>query len=231
VSISGDGPYNRLAVSYRSRQRVRHKQREQPPLPSSEERRVEDYARLPYPVSVVRDDEGRKPSWVASVEDLPGCTSRGRTPEIAVSGVSDAVTAWVEAAIREGREVPEPKSRQSHSGRLLLRMPQTLHAELSRVAEREGASLNQFITDVLAAAVAWRAPSRASRAETGAGQPTVQRVDEGRLDDVTDREPVADSRPSSRRRSRWVTAALVANLVLVAAAAVVAILVLIAAWR
>jgi hypothetical protein len=45
----------------------------------------------------------------------------------------------------------------SHSGRLLLRMPQSLHAELARAAEHEGVSLNGFITGALASAVRWRA--------------------------------------------------------------------------
>ena len=39
------------------------------------------------------------------------------------------------------------------------RMPQTLHAELARAAERERVSLNQFITDALSGALGWRAPS------------------------------------------------------------------------
>ena len=39
------------------------------------------------------------------------------------------------------------------SGRLLLRMPRTLHAELARAAEREGTSLNQFITSALSRTV------------------------------------------------------------------------------
>ena len=222
-------------MSYRSRQRLRQKERQRAPVPSHEGRRVDDYVRLPYRVTLDRDDEGGKPSWVASVDDLPGCTSRGRTPETAVSGVSDALAAWIEAAIREGREVPEPRSQQSHSGRLLLRMPQTLHAELSRVAEREGASLNQLITDVLAGTVGWRAPGRGRRAEASAPRPAIQRLGEERLDELGDdsskAEPHADSRSTSHRRSRYVTAALVANFVLVALAAVVAILVLIAAWR
>ncbi len=44
-----------------------------------------------------------------------------------------------------------------HSGRLLVRMPATLHDELARAAETEGVSLNQLITGVLASAVGWRA--------------------------------------------------------------------------
>ena len=37
----------------------------------------------------------------------------------------------------------------SHSGRLLLRMPPALHAELAEAADREGQSLNAYITGVL----------------------------------------------------------------------------------
>lgn len=58
-----------------------------------------------------------------------------------------ASTAPAEQA--DEREKPAP------SGRLLLRMPRTLHAELARRAERDGTSLNQFITDALATTVGW----------------------------------------------------------------------------
>jgi hypothetical protein len=61
------------------------------------------------------------------------------------------------------RDVPPegtaPKQRQrsgTYSGRLLLRMPRTLHEELAKASDREGVSLNQFITGVLASAVEWR---------------------------------------------------------------------------
>src|SRR3954466_8333960 len=43
------------------------------------------------------------------------------------------------------------------SGKLLVRMPRTLHAELARAADAEGVSLNQFITGALTGAVGWRA--------------------------------------------------------------------------
>jgi HicB family len=41
------------------------------------------------------------------------------------------------------------------SGRLLLRMPPELHAELARVAERQGTSLNGFIIASLTTSVGW----------------------------------------------------------------------------
>lgn len=59
----------------------------------------------------------------------------------------------------------DPAPEQSHSGRLMLRMPPSLHAELARAAEEEGVSLNTFILGVLAASVGWRAP------EAGDGSP------------------------------------------------------------
>jgi hypothetical protein len=50
-------------------------------------------------------------------------------------------------------EIPE---QPLPSGKLLVRMPRTLHADLARAADEEGVSLNQLITGALAAAVAWR---------------------------------------------------------------------------
>ena len=62
---------------------------------------------------------------------------------------------------------PEAKPQPAHSGRLMLRMPQSLHTELARAAEREEVSLNQYITNTLAASMRWHAepnPPRSRRA-------------------------------------------------------------------
>lgn len=68
-----------------------------------------------------------------------------------------AQTAAPERATTEPSPAPEPKSRTGHSGRLMLRMPQSLHAELARAAEREDVSLNQYITNTLSASLHWHA--------------------------------------------------------------------------
>lgn len=62
------------------------------------------------------------------------------------------------------RPARQPGTPATPSGRLLLRMPSGLHAELARTAARERCSLNAFITRSLAAAVGWdegAAPRRA----------------------------------------------------------------------
>jgi HicB-like protein involved in pilus formation len=58
------------------------------------------------------------------------------------------------AANAEPLEAREP----SHSGRLLLRMPRKLHAELAARSDAEGVSLNQFIVAALSRAASGEAP-------------------------------------------------------------------------
>jgi predicted RNase H-like HicB family nuclease len=172
-------------------------------------------------VTLVRE-EGEKAEWVATIDALPGCRARGATPDEALEQISAAATAWIEGAEREGKDVPEPKSLQSHSGRLLLRMPQTLHAELARVAERERVSLNQFINDTLSGALGWRAPGR----DVPGGTRMVP------TDDATPgKDQISSGSVQPQQRSRLVSAVFVANGVIVALAAVVAVVVLILALR
>jgi antitoxin HicB len=188
------------------------------------DRSVDYYAALPYHLTVVRDGEDKAKPWSASVEELAGCGSRGRTPEEALNGLRTAMSGWIDLALEEGREIPEPKAATSHSGRLLLRMPRTLHAELTRASEREGVSLNQFITDVLAGAVVWRSRPAASGRGAGSTGP-IQTPGAESLTAELNAAP-----PPKRDASRLVPVALAANFVVVGVAGIVAVVVLIAAW-
>jgi len=186
-------------------------------------REVEPYTALPYHLVVVRDGEDKSKPWTVSVEELPGCMTRGRTSDEALAAIEPAMAKWVAVALEEGREIPEPRSATTHSGRLLLRMPRTLHADLTRASEREGVSLNQFITDVLAAAVAWR--GRPDAARSGAATTPINQAPGA---EGLTAEPAARRR-GARSPTRFTNAALLANLLIVGAAGIVAIIVLIAA--
>jgi RNA polymerase sigma-B factor len=166
-----------------------------PPL--REERHLDQ----PYHIELVKDAEPGT-GWTAQVEELSGCTAHGATPDEAARGIEPAMRDWIADALAHGREVPKPRSAASHSGRLLVRMPQSLHAELARSAEREEVSLNQFITSSLASAVGWRRGDEPAAAEHS--------------------EPVA-ARPSGVRM------AIVANIAVLAFVAVVAVVLLIIA--
>jgi hypothetical protein len=106
-------------------------------------------------------------------------------------------------------EEPEGQAKPVPSGRLLLRMPRALHAELTVAAEREGVSLNQFITSTLANAVGL------GGGEGGAAGVAVER-------------PVT---AQTSRHARLVVIALFANVVVIGLAAIAAIAVLLLAWR
>jgi antitoxin HicB len=65
-----------------------------------------DYAVVIEPLA--NEDGG---GFVATVPDLPGCTSDGETPEEALANVRDAINAWIEEARALGRPVPAPSAR------------------------------------------------------------------------------------------------------------------------
>ena len=88
-------------------------------------RTIDEYMKLPYKVEVIPDlDEG---GYVASYPELIGCITCGDTMESAVANLEDAKRSWLEAAIEDGIEIPEPESANTYSGQFKLRIPKSLH--------------------------------------------------------------------------------------------------------
>ena len=114
---------------------------------------------------------------------------------------ADRVEAVRSARRKVGEEPPAAAAKTGHSGRLLLRMPQSLHTELAEAAEREEVSLNQFITNTLAAAMGW---------PRGAGPPD------------------AEGSSPSTSAPRWLPVAIVANIIVLVLAGIVALVLLLA---
>jgi predicted RNase H-like HicB family nuclease len=171
-------------------------------------RTVGRYLELPYHIAVMRDPANGNGDWIARVEELPGCEAHGDGPQEAAGAVSDAMRGWIVDALERGAEVPEPRRPSTHSGRLLLRLPQTLHAELAHQAELEETSLNGYITSLLAAEV--------GRQQIGASAPADP--------------PAAEPRPEAPR-PRFLSVAILANLVVVLLAFVAAVVLLVLAWQ
>jgi len=114
------------------------------------ERKLDFYLGLDYPVTVHADPEG---GFVAEIEDLPGCMTQAESLEELFTAIQDARRAWIEAAYETGQDIPLPKELDEYKGRILVRIPRSLHRGLARAARREGVSLNQYITSLLAAGV------------------------------------------------------------------------------
>lgn len=108
------------------------------------------YLNLHYPVTVHPDPDG---GFVAEIEELPGCMTQGETLEEVFEAIEDAKQCWIEAAFNDGQNVPLPRDMEEYSGKILIRIPKSLHRVLSRAAKQERVSLNQYITSLLAAGV------------------------------------------------------------------------------
>ena len=109
---------------------------------------LNDYRALSYRMEIVKDsDEG---GFVASYPDLPGCITCGETEEEALKNALDAKKAWLEAALEENIEIPEPDSLEAYSGQFKLRLPRSLHRALAEHSQREGISMNQYCVYLLA---------------------------------------------------------------------------------
>jgi predicted HicB family RNase H-like nuclease len=175
-------------------------------------REVDRFLELPYHIILVRnEDNGGEESWTARVEELPGCEARDQTSVGAARAISKAMEDWLAGALEKGAEVPEPRSSRTHSGRLVLRIPQGLHAELAHKADREEVSLNGLITGMLAGAVGWH--------------------QEGVPGEATKGSPAPSPHNEAKAGSRFLSVAIIANIAVVVLAALAVIALLIVAWR
>jgi len=109
---------------------------------------LEYYLNLQYSVTLYPDSEG---GYVAQIKDLPGCLSQGETLEETIVNINEARELWIETAYEAGDEIPLPITDDNYSGKLLLRMPKSLHRRLAEASERENISLNQYILFLLSA--------------------------------------------------------------------------------
>lgn len=69
-------------------------------------RSLDEYLKLPYKMEIVEDKE--EGGFVVSFPDLPGCLTCGNSMEGALKNAEDAKKVWIEAAMEDGIEIPEP---------------------------------------------------------------------------------------------------------------------------
>jgi antitoxin HicB len=118
------------------------------------DRKAEELVRDPYPMRVFQDPDSA--NWVADVIDLPGCVGVAKTPQEAVKVAEAFIRDWINEAVAQGWDVPEPSTRSEASGRFVVRLPRSLHARLQESAEIEGTSLNQLVVAMLSERVVAR---------------------------------------------------------------------------
>ncbi len=125
---------------------------------------LKEYLQLPYTVILRKDEDG---DYVARVDELPGCSAHGKTRQDALANLEEAQELWITDCLESGQPVPEPAVEEPlPSGKWVQRVPRNLHRKLSTLAKREGVSLNQLVTSMVAEAVGLRtAPERENDSE------------------------------------------------------------------
>jgi RNA polymerase sigma-B factor len=224
---------------------------------------VAEYLARPYHLDVASTSDGGRSRWIASVEELPGCTAQGDTAEEAVSQLRPAMESWLTAAIAEHREIPmpaeqdeisvraeqgetatpaeqddipapakkgaQPRSADSYSGRFLVRMPKSLHADLASAAERQQVSLNRLVTEILAGAVEGRDLGSSPSPSAKPGEASTRSAESGQSS-APSAEPAQASR-LERSSPRSIRLVLATNLAVVILAAIVALVLLVLALQ
>lgn len=113
-------------------------------------RSTQDILNKPYARILIRDEDG---TYTAEILEFPGCYAEGDTPTEAIDDLEEAAASWIEAAIEQGQEIPEPLDTYGYSGRINLRLPKSIHKLAARFAQKEGVSLNQYFASAIAARI------------------------------------------------------------------------------
>lgn len=66
---------------------------------------LEYYLALPYTIELTPDEDG---DWFAEIPLLKGCMTQGASREEALIMLDEAQALWLETALAEGIEIPEP---------------------------------------------------------------------------------------------------------------------------
>jgi len=99
--------------------------------------------------------------FLITFPDLLGCMSDGATEAETVANGKDAFKAWMSARKDAGKEIPEPFYRPDTvpevSGKVVTRLPKSVHAKLAERAKAEGVSLNTLVLALVAEGLGRRA--------------------------------------------------------------------------
>jgi antitoxin HicB len=161
--------------------------------------RVADYMQRPYLMEVVWDED----YWAITFPELPGLVAAADTWEELDGKIKDAKESYFAAALEDGLPIAEPgDSSEPASGRVLLRLPKTLHRQATRAASRDGVSVNTFLVAAVARELGRREPRQAASGPGHEGRDLMARLRGDLEDERSAKPPPPDSSEASDVRRR-----------------------------
>ena len=109
------------------------------------------FLNLPYRIEVVPISPEEGGGYMATLPEVGrmAITGDGETPEEAFRDLETQKSERFADYLKKGIPIPEPVPGEEYSGRLMLRMPKSLHRDLAAQARENAVSLNQFVTYLL----------------------------------------------------------------------------------
>ncbi|MHB8085617.1 MAG: type II toxin-antitoxin system HicB family antitoxin [Dehalococcoidia bacterium] len=107
------------------------------------------YLSLPYTTVIEKSNGPRGDYYVARVLELPGLIMTGDTADEALAELEDEKPEFIELYLKLGNKMPKPFKTGHYSGKVVLRLPSSVHEDLARMAAMEGISLNQYMVSAL----------------------------------------------------------------------------------
>jgi len=101
----------------------------------------------PYRVTWSADDSAH----VGLCAEFPSLSWLAPSPEKALSGIRRVVAEVVDDLKASGEPVPDALADKTYSGRLLVRIPASVHRTLATEAAEQGISLNRLVSAKLTA--------------------------------------------------------------------------------
>jgi predicted HicB family RNase H-like nuclease len=116
---------------------------------------LDHYMTLRYPVEIdqIAEEEGGGISACIPLLGRYSCVADGDTVVEAIENLKAVKQDLLENLLERGIGIPEPQSQKESefSGRLLVRMPSSLHMQITERAESTGESINKYIVRTLTA--------------------------------------------------------------------------------
>lgn len=101
----------------------------------------------PYHRVVVPDGDG---FFSAEISEFPGCVAVGASAVEALTNLEEVAESWLASVIANGQEIPDPEQESDYSGKLVLRLPKSLHGHVAHAASRDGVSINAYLCAAVA---------------------------------------------------------------------------------
>jgi antitoxin HicB len=107
-----------------------------------------EYLKGPYARVLIPDSETG--TYAALIREFPGCVAQGNTVQEATSRLESAAESWIQSCLDVGQPIPEPMAARQYSGKVVLRLPRSLHHKAVEMAEAEKTSLNTLLVAAVA---------------------------------------------------------------------------------